>query len=142
MDRAPLEDIVSRAHALVEESFLAGSGPGGQNANKVATEVQLRVNIYALRLPPPVFARLRELAGSKLTASGDLLITARAHRTQEANRQAAREKLNDLLEEAHHEPKKRAKSRVNRVGKIQRLKAKKVRGDVKAKRGKVSRSDW
>ena len=134
--------LLDRAHALAEESFLAGSGPGGQNANKVATEVQLRVNIYALRLPPPVFARLRDIAGSKLTASGDLLITARQHRTQEANRQAAREKLEDMLEAAHKSPKKRAKTRLNRVGKTQRLKAKKARGDVKAKRGKVSRNDW
>lgn len=135
-------DLIARAHALAEESFLAGSGPGGQNANKVATEVQLRVNIYKLRLPPPVFARLRTLAGSKLTAAGDLLITAREHRTQEANRQAAREKLEELLEAAHRAPKKRAKSRINRVGKTKRLKAKKVRGTVKANRGKVSRSDW
>ncbi len=136
------EALLARAHALAEESFLAGSGPGGQNANKVATEVQLRVNIYALRLAPPVFARLRALAGTKLTASGDLLITARQHRTQEANRQAARAKLEEMLEAAHRAPKKRAKSRVNRVGKTQRLKEKKARGAVKANRGKVSGSDW
>lgn len=135
-------DLISRAHALAEESFLAGSGPGGQNANKVATEVQLRVNIYKLRLPLPVFARLRAIAGSKLTAAGDLLITAREHRTQDANRQAARDKLEEMLEEAHRQPKKRAKTRVNRVGKTKRLKAKKARGTVKANRGKVSRSDW
>ena len=136
------DDLLNRAHALAEESFLAGSGPGGQNANKVATEVQLRVNIYALRLPPPVFARLRDIAGSKLTASGDLLITARQHRTQEANRQAARTRLEEMLTAAHRAPKKRAKSRVNRVGKTQRLKAKKARGAVKANRSKPSRSDW
>ena len=53
------EPLIDRALRLASESFLAGSGPGGQNANKVATEVELRVNIYALRLPPPVFARLR-----------------------------------------------------------------------------------
>ncbi|MEO1220061.1 MAG: alternative ribosome rescue aminoacyl-tRNA hydrolase ArfB [Pseudomonadota bacterium] len=136
------KSLYDRAHALAEESFLAGSGPGGQNANKVATEVQLRVNIYALRLPPSVFARLRDIAGSKLTTSGDLLITARQHRTQEANRLLARERLEEILEAAHRTPKKRAKSRVNRIGKTQRLKAKKARSDVKAKRGKVSRSDW
>ena len=136
------EAILSRANALAQESFLAGSGPGGQNANKVATEVQLRVNIYALRLPPPVFARLRSLAGSKLTASGDLLITARDHRTQEANRQEARSRLADILEEAHRQPKRRANTRLNRVGKTQRLKTKKARGDVKAKRARPSRSDW
>lgn len=142
MDEGLLGPLLDRAHALAEESFLAGSGPGGQNANKVATEVQLRVNIYALRLPPSVFARLREAAGSKLTTAGDLLITARQHRTQEANRQLARARLEEMLKAAHRAPKKRAKSRVNRVGKTQRLKAKKVRADVKSKRGKVSRSDW
>ncbi|MBT8431358.1 MAG: aminoacyl-tRNA hydrolase, partial [Altererythrobacter sp.] len=63
-------------------------------------------------------------------------------RTQEANRTAVRVKLEQLLTNAHERPKPRAKSRVNRVGKVQRLKAKKARGDVKAKRGKVSRSDW
>ena len=138
MDRA----VLDRAHTIAQESFLAGSGPGGQNANKVATEVQLRVNVYALRLPPPVFARLRALAGSKLTAAGDLLITARVHRTQEANRQAAREKLEELLEAAHRAPKPMARTRLNRVGKAQRLKSKKARGEVKANRGKPSRSDW
>ncbi len=102
----------------------------------------MRVNIYPLRLSPPVFARLRDLAGSKLTAAGDLLITARQHRTQDANRQAARAKLEELLEDAHRQPKKRAKTRVNRVGKTKRLKSKKARSDVKAKRGKVSQSDW
>ena len=136
------DDLLARAHSLAEESFLAGSGPGGQNANKVATEVQLRVNLYKLRLPPPVFARLKDLAGSKVTASGNLLITAREHRTQEANRAAARDKLEQMLKKAHERPKKRAKSRINRVGKVQRLKAKKARGEVKANRGKVSRSDW
>ena len=138
MDRA----VLNRAHAIAEESVLAGSGPGGQNANKVATEVQLRVNIYQLRLPPPVFARLREAAGSKLTMSGDLLITARQHRTQEANRQAARAKLEELLDAAHRAPKRRAKTRLNRVGKVQRLKTKKARGEVKANRSKPNRSDW
>ena len=129
--------LIDRAHTLAEESFLAGSGPGGQNANKVATEVQLRVNAYKLRLPPEAFARLRELAGSKLTAAGDILIVARNHRTQEANRTEAREKLAALLTQAHRRPKRRAKTRLNRIGKTKRLKAKKARGDVKAMRGKV-----
>lgn len=132
-----MRDLLDRAHALAEESFLAGSGPGGQNANKVATEVQLRVNIYHLRLSPAVFARLKDLAGSKLTASGDLLITARRHRTQEANRTEARAKLERLLESALEPPKTRAKTRLNRLGKVKRLKAKKERGEVKAGRGKV-----
>jgi len=142
MDEDGPEPLVSRALRLAEESFLAGSGPGGQNANKVATEVELRVNIYALRLPPPVFARLRTLAGSKLAGNGDLIITSKAHRTQEANRADARTKLAALLDDAQREPKKRARTRLNRVGKTQRLKSKKVRGTVKANRGRPSSSDW
>lgn len=139
MDEEPLID---RALRLASESFLAGSGPGGQNANKVATEVELRVNIYALRLAPPVFARLKALAGSKLAGNGDLIVTSKAYRTQEANRQDARAKLAALLEEAQREPKKRAKTRVNRIGKTERLKVKKARGAVKAGRGKPSAGDW
>jgi ribosome-associated protein len=140
-DDAP-EPLVNRALRLAEESFLAGSGPGGQNANKVATEVELRVNIYALRLSPPVFARLRALAGSKLAGNGDLIITSKAHRTQDANRQDARSKLAALLEDAQTEPKRRAKTRLNRVGKTERLKVKKVRGAVKAGRSKPRSGDW
>jgi ribosome-associated protein len=142
MDEDASEPLVSRALRLASESFLAGSGPGGQNANKVATEVELRVNIYALRLAPPVFARLKALAGSKLAGNGDLIVTSKAHRTQEANRQDARVKLAELLEEAQVEPKRRAKSRVNRVGKAERLKVKKARGAVKANRGKPRSGDW
>lgn len=137
-----IEEVIARAHALAEERFVAGSGPGGQNANKVATEVQLRVNAYKLRLSPFAFRRLGEVAGSRLTDSGDILLVARDHRTQEANRGLARDKLEELLREAHRRPKKRAKTRLNRVGKAKRLKAKKARGDIKAKRSKPTRQDW
>ncbi|MFM7349021.1 MAG: alternative ribosome rescue aminoacyl-tRNA hydrolase ArfB [Erythrobacter sp.] len=142
MDENAPEPLTSRALRLASESFLAGSGPGGQNANKVATEVELRVNIYALRLSPPVFARLRKLAGARLAGNGDLIVTSKAYRTQEANRQDAREKLVALLEEAQTEPKRRAKTRLNRVGKTERLKVKKARGTVKANRGKPRAGDW
>lgn len=136
------EPLSARALRLASESFMAGSGPGGQNANKVATEVELRVNIYTLRLPPAVFARLRTLAGAKLAGNGDLIITSKAHRTQDANRQDARLKLAALLEDAQTQPKRRAKTRLNRVGKTARLKGKKVRGTVKANRGRPSPGDW
>jgi ribosome-associated protein len=133
-----VDDIVSRALDLATETFIASAGPGGQNVNKVATAVQLRLDVFALRLPPPVWHRLKQLAGSKLTAKGELILTARRFRTQEANREDARERLAELLEEAQKLPEKRAKSRLNRVGKEQRLKGKKLRGSVKAGRGKVS----
>ena len=74
-----------------------------------------------------------------MTAKGKIVLTARSYRTQEANRDDARKRLTELLEEAQHEPKKRKKSRVNRVGKEKRIKAKKNRGTIKANRGKP---DW
>ena len=132
-----MADPVARAMDLVEERFLAASGPGGQNVNKVATAVQLRCNAYALRLSPDAFRRLKALAGSRMSASGEIVITARRFRTQEANRADARERLAGLIEAALVEPQVRKKSRLNRVGKVERLKTKKARGTVKANRGKV-----
>jgi len=133
-----MADLLDRALALVSESFIAAAGPGGQNVNKVATAVQLRLDVYALRLEPEVFKRFRQLAGSRMTARGELVLTARRFRTQEANRADARARLGELLAEAQNLPEKRAKSRLNRVGKTERLASKKRRGAVKAGRGKVS----
>ena len=132
-----MDDLVERAISIAEESFIAASGPGGQNVNKVATAVQIRLDVYALRLPPEVFSRLKELAGSRMTARGEIVFTARNHRTQEADRTDARKRLGELLTQAQTLPEKRKKSRVNRVGKVKRLKAKKQRGEVKSGRGKV-----
>ena len=129
--------IVDTAMRIAQEKFIASSGPGGQNVNKVATAVQLRVDVFALGLPPDAFARMKEIAGSRLTQDGEILITANEHRTQERNREAARARLTALLDEALTPPKKRKKSRLNRVGKVKRLKAKKARGEVKSKRGPV-----
>ncbi len=133
-----IEAMIERAQALAGEAFITATGPGGQNVNKVATAVQLRVNVYTLRLSPEVFARVKQLAGSRMTAAGEIVLTARRFRTQEANRADARERLAELLREAANLPEKRAKSRLNRVGKVQRLAGKKIRGAVKAGRGKVS----
>ena len=134
-----MDDLIARALSLAEESFIAASGPGGQNVNKVATAVQLRLDVFALRLHPDIFHRLKDLAGSRMTSRGEIVIAARSFRTQEANREDARRRLAEMLEQAQVAPKKRAKSRVNRIGKVERLKAKKARGTVKANRGKV---DW
>lgn len=131
------DELVARALGLVEESFIAAAGPGGQNVNKVATAVQLRLDVFELRLAPPVFHRLKEIAGSRMTAKGEIVLTARRFRTQEMNREDARERLSEMLRAACKEPAKRAKTRLNRVGKEQRLKGKKARGAVKAGRGKV-----
>ncbi|MHA6719970.1 alternative ribosome rescue aminoacyl-tRNA hydrolase ArfB [Sphingomonas sp. RS6] len=123
--------------AIVEERFLAATGPGGQNVNKVATAVQLRVNVFALGLPPYAYARLKELAGTRLTAGGELLITARRFRTQEANRTDARERLAELVAQANVRQAKRIKTKPGKAAKARRVDAKKGRSVIKAGRGKV-----
>jgi len=131
------DSLVERALALTEESFIAGTGPGGQNVNKVATAVQLRLDAFALGMSTAVFARLKTRAGSRMTGKGEIVIAARRFRTQEANRADARERLAELLRAAHKEPAQRKKSRVNRINKEARIRGKKSRGAVKANRGKV-----
>jgi len=121
----------------LEERFLAATGPGGQNVNKVATAVQLRLDVFALRLAPDVYSRLKTLAGSRWTHDGEIIVTARAHRTQEANRAEARERLAELVGKAHLAPRKRKATRPSKAAKAKRLDAKKGRGEVKAARGKV-----
>ena len=85
--------IADRALEIAEEKFIASSGPGGQNVNKVATSVQLRVDVFQIGLPPEAFERLKDIAGSKLTKNGEIVFTANEYRTQEQNREAARERL-------------------------------------------------
>ncbi|QGN54557.1 alternative ribosome rescue aminoacyl-tRNA hydrolase ArfB [Novosphingobium sp. Gsoil 351] len=131
-------ETIARALASIEERFIAAAGPGGQNVNKVATAVQVRLDVFALRLDEAVFARLKTLAGSRMTAAGEIVLTARRFRTQEANRVDARERIAKLVADAFKVPEKRARSRVNRINKVERLAGKKLRGAVKAGRGKVS----
>ncbi len=123
---------------FVEESFLASTGPGGQNVNKVATACQLRVDIFALRLPAYAFRQLKELAGSKLTIGGILIVTARTHRSQEANRQEARKRVVALIDKAHIRAVKRIATKPSRAVKARRVETKKVRAVVKKNRGKIS----
>jgi ribosome-associated protein len=122
----------------LEERFLAATGPGGQNVNKVATAVQIRLDVFALRLFPSVYARLKTLAGSKWTNDGEIVLTARSFRTQEANRADARARLADMISKAHIAPVRRIKTKPSKTAKEKRLVGKSIRGDVKKGRGKVS----
>jgi len=88
----------------LEERFLAATGPGGQNVNKVAVACQLRLDARALGLAPEVFARLARLAGSRMSSDGAIIVTARRFRTREANRLDARERLAALVAEAKIAP--------------------------------------
>jgi ribosome-associated protein len=130
------EDIEIPEEAL-SETFLAATGPGGQNVNKVATAVQLRADLFKLGLHPEVYERLRGIAGRRITSAGELLITARRFRTQEANRADARRRLAEMIAAAHIVQAKRKPTRVPRSVKAQRVDNKRQRSAVKRGRGKV-----
>jgi ribosome-associated protein len=121
----------------ISERFLAASGPGGQNVNKVATACQLRVDIFALGLHPDAYGRLKTLAGSRLTSGGELVITAQRFRTQEANRADARDRAAALIANALVRPTRRVPTKPGKAAKARRVEAKKVRSGVKASRGRV-----
>lgn len=125
----------------ISEKFLAGSGPGGQNVNKVATACQLRVDVYALGLDPDAFRRLKVLAGSRLTSDGELVILARRFRTQEANRADARARLSELIDAALVRPERRIKTKPSKAAKARRVDSKKARSNIKAGRGRVRPTD-
>jgi ribosome-associated protein len=131
------EDVVIPEDAL-SERFLAATGPGGQNVNKVATACQLRVDIYKLGLEPHAYERLKTIAGSKMTTGGELIITARRYRTQEANREDARRRLAEMIAQAHLVQAKRRPTKPSKAARARRVDEKKGRSAVKQGRGKVS----
>lgn len=126
----------------IEERFVRAPGPGGQNVNKVSSAVQIRFDAAGSQaISAAAFRRLQILAGSRMTQDGVIVLTAHVHRSQDLNRQEARQRLAEMIRRALVAPKRRIASRPTLASKGRRLTAKKRRGTIKQGRGRVSSDD-
>jgi ribosome-associated protein len=130
-----ITDSVSIHEGELEERFIRASGPGGQNVNKLASAVQLRFDArHTPNLPEDVRGRLERLAGRRLTHQGVVVITAQRHRTQERNREDARERLFALIRAAAVPPVPRRPTKPTKAARERRIEAKKHRAGIKRER--------
>ena len=128
---------LSLDRSLIEERFVTADGPGGQNVNKVATAVELRVDIASAGFPVDFLHRLQILAGRRLTGDGTLVLQAREYRSQDRNRAAAEARLLDLLQRAAVRPVRRIPTKPSLSATRERVESKLRRSTIKAGRGRV-----